>query len=151
VTGVTLGGYGGCNSQNFNKGSFQLLFTSHDTNLMDPAVMRRDQFYFAEKNQAHATQLYSLSDLKGIRNDADFARQYLGGYYGAVPMLNNLATMDATMEKTRPSTTPSTASNRRGHQAVYSPTIFLTKQSAKAPRSDSGNPEMPGMSLYSTK
>lgn len=72
-----------------NKAGAQLLFTSHDTNLMDPGIMRRDQFYFCEKNMSDATQLYSLADLKGIRNNADFARQYLAGFYGALPMLGN--------------------------------------------------------------
>lgn len=72
-----------------NKASAQLLFTSHDTNLMDPDCMRRDQFYFAEKTDFLDTKLYSLSDLKGIRNNADFARQYLSGAYGALPILGN--------------------------------------------------------------
>lgn len=51
--------------------------------------MRRDQFYFTEKGEDEATRVYSLADLKGIRNDADFARQYLAGHYGAVPILQN--------------------------------------------------------------
>ncbi|PWV55811.1 ATP/GTP-binding protein [Chitinophaga sp. S165] len=72
-----------------NKGNAQLLFTSHDTNLMNPEYMRRDQFYFAEKTRTEETNLYSLSDLKGIRNNADFARQYLSGAYGALPVLGN--------------------------------------------------------------
>jgi len=67
----------------------QLLFTSHDTNLMSPSIMRRDQFYFTEKNEDDSTRLYSLADLKGIKDDADFARQYLAGYYGAVPVLKD--------------------------------------------------------------
>jgi AAA15 family ATPase/GTPase len=75
------------NNKNINKSNLQLLFTSHDTNLMTPAVMRRDQFYFTEKDENDATRLYSLADLKGIRNDADFARQYLAGFYGATPVL----------------------------------------------------------------
>jgi AAA15 family ATPase/GTPase len=70
-----------------NKANAQLLFTSHDTNLLDPKLMRRDQFYFTEKTEDDATRLYSLADLKGIRNDADFARQYLAGFYGALPKL----------------------------------------------------------------
>jgi uncharacterized protein len=74
---------------NVNKANAQLLFTSHDTNLMDPDCMRRDQFYFAEKTELLDTKLYSLSDLKGIRNNADFARQYLSGTYGALPVLGN--------------------------------------------------------------
>jgi len=70
-----------------NKSKSQLLFTSHDTNLMSPSIMRRDQFYFTEKNEDDSTKLYSLADLKGIRNDADFAKQYLAGFYGALPIL----------------------------------------------------------------
>jgi len=76
------------NDPEVNKSNVQLLFTSHDTNLMNPSLMRRDQFYFAEKEQNEGTRLYSLADLKGIRNDADFAKQYLAGFYGGVPMLS---------------------------------------------------------------
>lgn len=77
------------NDPEINKSNSQLLFTSHDTNLMSPSIMRRDQFYFTEKNDEEFTRLYSLADLKGIRNDADFAKQYLAGYYGALPILEN--------------------------------------------------------------
>jgi AAA15 family ATPase/GTPase len=77
------------NNPKINKSNAQLLFTSHDTNLMSPSVMRRDQFYFTEKNEDESTRLYSLSDLKGIRNDADFAKQYLAGFYGALPVLED--------------------------------------------------------------
>lgn len=76
------------NDPDVNKSNVQLLFTSHDTNLMNPSLMRRDQFYFAEKEQNEGTRFYSLADLKGIRNDADFAKQYLAGFYGGVPMLS---------------------------------------------------------------
>jgi AAA15 family ATPase/GTPase len=78
------------NNANINKGDVQLVFTSHDTNLLSPGVMRRDQFYFAEKGSDESTRLYSLADLKGIRNDADFAKQYLAGFYGAVPILEDM-------------------------------------------------------------
>jgi AAA15 family ATPase/GTPase len=77
------------NDPEINKSKSQLLFTSHDTNLLDPAIMRRDQFYFTEKDENDATRLYSLADLKGIRNDADFAKQYLAGFYGAIPHLED--------------------------------------------------------------
>jgi len=77
------------NTPSINKSNSQLLFTSHDTNLMSPSIMRRDQFYFTEKKEDESTRLYSLADLKGIRNDADFAKQYLAGYYGALPVLEN--------------------------------------------------------------
>ncbi|NDV60596.1 ATP/GTP-binding protein [Bacteroides sp. 519] len=77
------------NDPAINKLNSQLLFTSHDTNLMTPSIMRRDQFYFTEKQSDESTRLYSLADLKGIRNDADFAKQYLAGFYGATPSLND--------------------------------------------------------------
>lgn len=77
------------NNPKINLSKSQLLFTSHDTNLMSPSIMRRDQFYFTEKNEDDSTKLYSLADLKGIRNDADFAKQYLAGFYGALPILTD--------------------------------------------------------------
>lgn len=77
------------NNPEINKSNSQLLFTSHDTNLLSPSIMRRDQFYFTEKNGDDSTRLYSLAELKGIRNDADFARQYLAGFYGALPLLES--------------------------------------------------------------
>lgn len=77
------------NNRQINKNNAQLIFSSHDTNLLSPKIMRRDQFYFCEKQDDNSTRLYSLADLKGIRNDADFAKQYLAGYYGALPVLDN--------------------------------------------------------------
>jgi AAA15 family ATPase/GTPase len=76
------------NNPTMNKSNVQLLFTSHDTNLLRPSLMRRDQFYFVEKESNEGTKLYSLAELKGIRNDADFAKQYLAGFYGGVPILS---------------------------------------------------------------
>ena len=80
------------NSPEINKANAQLLFTSHDTNLLRPTLMRRDQFYFAEKEINEATRFYSLADLKGIRNDADFAKHYLAGFYGSLPVLSQYTT-----------------------------------------------------------
>lgn len=77
------------NNPTINKSKSQLLFTSHDTNLLSPSIMRRDQFYFTEKKDDLSTRLYSLADLRGIRNDADFAKQYLAGFYGGLPVLDN--------------------------------------------------------------
>ncbi len=75
------------NDPSFNHAGAQLLFTSHDTNLLQPDILRRDQIYFTEKSLGDETVLYSLADFKGIRNNADFSRQYLAGFYGALPML----------------------------------------------------------------
>lgn len=76
------------NDPEINKSNTQLLFTSHDTNLLDSSIMRRDQFYIAEKENNDGTRLFSLAELKGIRNDADFAKQYLAGFYGGKPLLS---------------------------------------------------------------
>ncbi len=91
------------NNPEINKSNVQLLFTSHDTNLMSPTLMRRDQFYLAEKEEDESTRLYSLAELKGIRNDADFAKHYLAGFYGSLPMLsqfydeNNIQQYEGTL------------------------------------------------------
>ena len=87
------------NDPKINTGTGQILFTTHDTNLLDPSIMRRDQFYFTEKDENDATKLYSLADLKGIRNDADFAKQYLSGFYGALPVLGNYVSENTPVEK----------------------------------------------------
>jgi AAA15 family ATPase/GTPase len=75
-----------------NKSNSQLLFSSHDTNLMTPKLMRRDQFYLTEKGLDNATRLYSIANLKGVRNSIDFAKHYLAGHFGGVPILDNYET-----------------------------------------------------------
>ncbi|MEL6699589.1 MAG: hypothetical protein AAFP89_25345, partial [Bacteroidota bacterium] len=42
-----------------------------------------------EKESDESTRLYSLAELRGIRNDANFAKQYLAGFYGGLPVLSN--------------------------------------------------------------
>jgi hypothetical protein len=51
-----------------------------------------------EKKEDNSTRLYSLADLKGIRNDADFAKQYLAGFYGALPVLDNYSNITTTSQ-----------------------------------------------------
>ena len=73
------------NSATGNPNNAQLIFATHDTNLLDHRLLRRDQIDFVEKNQDRTSTVYSLSDVKGTRNVADFEKDYLGGRYGAVP------------------------------------------------------------------
>jgi len=63
----------------------QLIFATHDENLMDRGVFRRDQLWFTEKDTAGGTSLYSLSDFKGLRKEENTRKAYLAGRYGAVP------------------------------------------------------------------
>jgi len=64
-------------------GQRQLLFTTHDLNLMDLDLLRRDEIWFAEKKEG-ATELYSLADFK-VRKDLSIDKAYLEGRFGAVP------------------------------------------------------------------
>ena len=72
-----------------NKANAQLFFVTHDSNLLDAKLLRRDQIYFAEKNKQGETSIYSLVDLQGVRNDASFEKDYIKGKYGAIPFLGN--------------------------------------------------------------
>jgi uncharacterized protein len=64
----------------------QLIFNTHDTNLLDRSLLRRDQVWFTEKDSSGATHLYPLSDFKP-RKDENLERGYLQGRYGAIPFL----------------------------------------------------------------
>ena len=77
------------NSPVSNKKNAQLVFVTHDTNLLDNSLLRRDQIYFTEKNKCSETVLYSLVDFKGVRNDASYEKDYIKGKYGAIPFLGN--------------------------------------------------------------
>ena len=77
------------NSPTLNKTNAQLIFVTHDTNLLDNSLLRRDQIYFTEKNSKSETELYSLADFKGIRNDASYEKDYIKGKYGAIPFLGD--------------------------------------------------------------
>lgn len=65
----------------------QLLFTTHDTSLLDRTLFRRDQIWFTEKDRDQATQVYPLTDFSPRETEA-WERGYLIGRYGAVPFLN---------------------------------------------------------------
>jgi hypothetical protein len=67
----------------------QILVTTHESNLLDQDLLRRDEIWFAEKDQTAATRLYSLLDFK-VRNDLEIRKHYLQGRFGAVPFLGNL-------------------------------------------------------------
>jgi AAA15 family ATPase/GTPase len=76
-----------------NPHNAQLIFATHDTNLLDNQFFRRDQIWFAEKNRFGATDLYSLADFK-IRNDSSFKKDYISGKYGAIPFIGGLKRLE---------------------------------------------------------
>ena len=67
----------------------QLLFTTHDTTLLSQKLLRRDQVWFVEKNDAREARLYPLSDFSPRENEA-VERGYLNGRYGGIPNLQEL-------------------------------------------------------------
>lgn len=69
-----------------NSSKAQLIYTTHDTTLMDKKFFRRDQIWFVQKDQFGHSELYALSDFK-VRSDASFEKDYLSGVYGGIPML----------------------------------------------------------------
>jgi len=71
----------------------QLIFTTHDTNLLSSDLLRRDQIDFVEKDKYGASHLYTLVEIKGVRNDASFEKDYIQGKYGAIPFLGDFANL----------------------------------------------------------
>ena len=69
--------------------SAQLLFTSHNTNLLDIKKMRRDQILFTNKKEDGSTEVYSLFDFKDFRENMDAEKCYLQGRFDAVPYINS--------------------------------------------------------------
>ncbi|GHT13862.1 hypothetical protein AGMMS4956_10710 [Bacteroidia bacterium] len=82
-----------------NPNNAQLIFATHDTNLLSYAKLRRDQIYFAEKNKWESTEIFSLADFvyfgekngefvsEKERPDSDKEKRYIEGRYGAIPVL----------------------------------------------------------------
>ena len=84
-----------------NPNNSQLIFATHDTNLLSYSSLRRDQICFAEKNHWESTEIYSLSDFvyfgekngefksEKERPDTDKEKRYFEGRYGAIPALGD--------------------------------------------------------------
>lgn len=66
----------------------QLIFTTHDTSLLETVGFRRDQIWFAEKGTDQASRLVPLSDFSPRSREA-IEKGYLSGRYGGVPILGS--------------------------------------------------------------
>ena len=67
----------------------QLIFTTHESCLLDQEILRPDEIWFAQKDTEQATQFYPLSDYN-IHKTANIENGYLNGRYGGIPFLSNL-------------------------------------------------------------
>lgn len=75
-----------------NSKGAQLIFATHDTNLLNIRYLRRDQIWFTEKDKADSTDLYSLVEFRDesgnkVRNDRNIEKDYINGRYGAIPFM----------------------------------------------------------------
>ncbi len=82
------------NDPEINEHNAQLIFTTHDTNLLSYGHIRRDQIYFTEKNPTEETDLYSLVEYKepngtSVRKDRSYEKDYIAGRYGAIPFIGD--------------------------------------------------------------
>lgn len=82
------------NDKQQNASGAQLIFATHDTNLLNIKTFRRDQIWFTEKDETEATDLYSLVEFKEpggnkIRKDRSLEKDYINGRYGAIPYIKN--------------------------------------------------------------
>lgn len=80
------------NDPEMNSNNAQLIFATHDTNLLSTEIFRRDQIWFTEKDSVEQTDLYSLVEFKfpdGTipRKDSNLEKNYIRGRYGAIPFI----------------------------------------------------------------
>ena len=68
----------------------QLIYTTHNTPLLNTDFQRRDQVYFVNKREDGSSDLYSLFDFKDFRDTLDMEKAYLQGRFDAIPTISNL-------------------------------------------------------------
>lgn len=76
------------NNKAINSKGAQLIFSTHDTNLLSSGVLRRDGIWLAEKSRDGSTSVYPLTDIQ-TKNTDNIERGYLAGRFGAIPFLMN--------------------------------------------------------------
>jgi AAA15 family ATPase/GTPase len=69
--------------------SAQIIFTTHNTSLLNLNKLRKDQIYFANKKEDGSSDLYSLFDYKDFRDNMNVEKAYLQGRFDAIPYIDN--------------------------------------------------------------
>ena len=78
------------NDNEFNKNNAQLIFTTHETSILNQDVLRRDQVWFCDRMDDLSTKVYPLSDFKPRKEFENLENSYLIGRYGALPYFNKV-------------------------------------------------------------
>jgi len=73
----------------------QLIFTTHESNILDQEILRQDEIWFIEKDKKGRSDMYPLSEFKE-HHTKDIKKGYLNGRYGAIPFLGNLKDLNWT-------------------------------------------------------
>ena len=100
------------NSDEHNPNNAQLIFATHDTNLLSYGNFRRDQIYFIEKDHYGASNLYALVEYKEeggktIRKDRSFEKDYIHGRYGGIPFIGDFSKLMSEWRERSKLTMPS--------------------------------------------
>ena len=77
-------------NERINKNNAQLIFTTHDVNLLDQNSIRKDQIWFTEKDKYGVSEMFTLSDFEDVREETLFAKWYMNNKFGGVPSLQSL-------------------------------------------------------------
>lgn len=73
------------NSSETNKHNAQLVFTTHETSILNQNIFRRDQIWFVERDLMSGSSLFPLTDFSPRKSITNIETAYLSGRYGAIP------------------------------------------------------------------
>jgi uncharacterized protein len=82
-----------------NQKNAQLVFVTHDQGLLNSKAIRRDQVWFVEKNSIGASEFSRLSQISGVRKDANLEREYMLGQFGGIPDVADFQRVILDVEK----------------------------------------------------
>ena len=74
-----------------------MIVTTHEAHLLDQDLLRRDEYWFVEKDDNQQSQLVSLADFR-IRKDLQVQKGYLQGRFGAIPMIGGMDALERLLE-----------------------------------------------------
>lgn len=75
------------NNKETNPNNAQLIFTTHETSILNQDAFRRDQVWFCEKDKCQSSRLFPLTDFSPRKGVDNLEKSYLSGRYGALPYL----------------------------------------------------------------
>lgn len=79
----------------------QLVVTTHEAHLLNQELLRRDEYWFMEKDETQQSRLYSLSEYQNVRKDLQLERGYLSGRFGAIPIIGRMDDIEALLADPR--------------------------------------------------